>query len=157
MVLLDRLVRKLVILILAAMVVIVAANVFCRFALQFSLYWADELAQILLVWLTFIGAALAVKDKSHYVLNFLTDRISGAAQRYFKLMQQLISIVSILILLYFSAIVTWDVRYWTMPATEISRAFVYMVCPIGCLMMLYYAVKITLRDFKEGRSEDENP
>ncbi|MCE7055234.1 TRAP transporter small permease [Algoriphagus sp. AGSA1] len=156
MVLLDRLVRKLVILILAAMVVIVAANVFCRFALQFSLYWADELAQILLVWLTFIGAALAVKDKSHYVLNFLTDRISGAAQRYFKLMQQLISILSILILLYFSTIVTWNVRYWTMPATEISRAFVYVICPVGCLLMLFYAVRLTMKEFNEDRSQGKN-
>ncbi|MDR7131592.1 TRAP-type C4-dicarboxylate transport system permease small subunit [Algoriphagus sp. 4150] len=156
MILLDRLVRNLVIVILAAMVIVVAGNVFCRFVLQHSLYWADELAQILLVWLTFIGAALGVKDKSHYVLNFLTDRIKGGAQKYFKVMQQLISILSILILLYFSTIVAWNVRFWTMPATEISRAYVYMICPIGCLMMLYYAVQITLREFKEGRAEENN-
>lgn len=153
-VLLDRLTQNLVIVILAAMVIIVAGNVFCRFVLQFSLYWADELAQILLVWLTFIGAALSVKDKSHYVLNFLTVKIKGDAQKYFKLLQQLISILSILILLYFSVIVTWNVRFWTMPATEISRAFVYMICPIGCLMMLYYAVQITLKEFKEEGSEE---
>lgn len=155
MVLLDRLIRNLVILILSSMVIIVAGNVFCRFVLQFSLYWADELAQILLVWLTFIGAALAVKEKSHYVLNFLTEKIQGGAQRYFKIIQQLISIFSILILLYFSAIVTWNVRFWTMPATEISRAFVYMVCPMGCLMMLYYAIQLILREFKGDKSSDE--
>lgn len=149
MALLDRLIRNLVIVILATMVIIVAGNVFCRFVLNFSLYWADELAQILLVWLTFIGAALAVQDKSHYALNFLTERMKGSSQKLFKQLQQVISILSILTLFYFSTIVTWNVRYWTMPATEISRAFVYIICPIGCLMMLYYAVKIMVCEFRE--------
>jgi len=157
MVLLDRLTRSLVAIVLAAMVIIVAGNVFCRFILQSSLYWADELAQILLVWLTFIGAALAVKDKSHYVLNLLTDLIRGRAQKYFKIMQQVISILAMLILLYYSTIVTWNVRFWTMPATEISRAFVYMICPIGCLMMLCYAFHLLIKEWKGEDLEERKP
>lgn len=41
---------------LAAMAGIVFVNVFCRFVLKFSLSWADEMAQVLMVWLTFLGA-----------------------------------------------------------------------------------------------------
>lgn len=153
--LIDKLVRSLTILILGAMVLIVGGNVFYRFVLQHSLYWADELAQILLVWLTFIGGALAVKEKTHYVLNFLTDRMHGKSQRYFKLFQQIISILAILMLLYFSAKVTWDVRFWKMPATEVSRSFVYIACPLGCLLMLYYAIKLSVNEFLEKTDKDE--
>lgn len=146
MLFLDKLINGLLVIILAAMSLVVAANVFCRFALDFSLYWADELAQILLVWLTFIGAALAVKEKSHYALNFLTEKLKGNTQRTFLILQQVLSIFSIIILLYFSAIVAWQIRSWVMPATEISRSFVYSASPIGCLLMMYYAIRNTLHD-----------
>lgn len=124
------------------MTFVVAANVFCRFLLDFSLYWADETAQILLVWLTFLGAALAVREKSHYVLNFLLEKLSGKTRRFFNMLQQVLSISTILILLYYSTIVTWQIKNWVMPATEISRALVYIACPIGSLLMLYYSIKI---------------
>ncbi len=144
------------VIILAAMSLIVAGNVFFRFILNSSLSWADELAQILLVWLTFIGAALAVKERSHYVLNFLTEKLKGNAQRAVWVLQQALTLLSIIILLYFSAIVTWEIRFWVMPATEISRAFVYAACPLGCLLMLYYSVRNLLSDYKKGNTEDYN-
>jgi len=142
--------------ILAAMSLIVAGNVFFRFILNSSLSWADELAQILLVWLTFIGAALAVKERTHYVLNYLTDKLKGNAQRAVWILQQALTLLSIIILLYFSAIVTWEIRFWVMPATEISRAFVYAACPLGCLLMLYYSVRNLLSDFKKRNTEHYN-
>lgn len=138
----DKLLRALLVIIMTSMSLVVAANVFCRFLLNFSLYWADETAQILLVWLTFLGAALAVREKSHYVLNFLLEKLSGKTRRIFTMLQQVLSITTIVILLYYSAIVTWQIRDWVMPATEISRALVYVACPIGCMLMLYYSIKI---------------
>src|SRR5680860_622406 len=128
----DKFLNGMLVVILAAMSLIVAGNVFFRFILNSSLSWADELAQILLVWLTFIGAALAVKERTHYVLNYLTDKLKGNAQRAVWILQQALTLLSIIILLYFSAIVTWEIRFWVMPATEISRAFVYAACP--CLL-----------------------
>src|SRR5680860_1163704 len=152
----DKFLNGMLVVILAAMSLIVAGNVFFRFILNSSLSWADELAQILLVWLTFIGAALAVKERTHYVLNYLTDKLKGNAQRAVWILQQALTLLSIIILLYFSAIVTWEIRFWVMPATEISRAFVYAACPLGCLLMLYYSVRNLLSDFKKRNTEHYN-
>ena len=149
MIFFDRLINGFLALILALMSLVVAGNVFCRFVLHSSLYWADELAQILLVWLTFIGAALAVKDKSHYVLNFLTEKLHGNQKKTFWIAQQVLILVSIMILLYFSAIVTWMIRSWVMPASEFSRAYVYAACPVGCLLMLYYFLRNILIEFQK--------
>ena len=139
----DKLLRTLLVIIMTAMSLVVAANVFCRFVLNFSLTWADETAQMLLVWLTFLGAALAVRENSHYALNFLTEKLSGRVKTFFLMMQLLLSLLAIAVLLYFSVIVAWQIRPWMMPATEISRAWVYGACPIGCLLMIYYAVRNT--------------
>ncbi len=139
-VIIDKILNVLLALILGGMAVVVAGNVFFRFVLNASLYWADELAQILLVWLTFLGAALAVKEKSHYVLNFLIEKLKGKAKKICWIFQQVMILTAISILLYYSSIVTFKIRLWVMPATEISRIFVYAACPIGCLMMLYYSI-----------------
>ncbi len=147
--LIDKLLDWLLIMILAAMSLIVAANVFCRFLLNFSLYWGDELAQILLIWLTFLGAAVAVREKAHYVLNYLTGKLQGSFLKFFLIFRSVLSLMTILILLYFSAWVTWQIASWEMPATEVSRALVYGACPLGSLFMLYYALKNLWEDTKK--------
>lgn len=146
----DKILNGLLVLVLGSMALIVAGNVFFRFVLNASLYWGDELAQILLVWLTFLGAALAVKERSHYVLNFLMDRLSGNLRKICWAVQQIMVLLAITTLLYYSAIVSYQIRLWVMPATEISRVFVYAACPLGCLLMLYY----TIVDLKESVKEN---
>jgi TRAP-type C4-dicarboxylate transport system permease small subunit len=125
---------------LLAMTVVVATNVCYRFVLNDPLSWGDEVAQILLVWLTFLGAALAVRDDEHYYLNYLSRKASGPALRRLQLFRDLATLLAIGVLLYYSAIVSWQIRQWIMPATEISRALVYGACPVGCAFMLFYGL-----------------
>ena len=61
--------------VLSVMATVMATNVFCRFLLKFSIYWADELAQSLLVWLTFLGAAVAIRESSHYSFDAIQNKI----------------------------------------------------------------------------------
>jgi TRAP-type C4-dicarboxylate transport system permease small subunit len=57
--------------------------------------------------------------------------------------------------MWFSAIVSWRIRFWIMPATEISRALVYGACPVGSAFMLYYAVTGLFRHETEPLSKLE--
>ena len=118
-----------------------AINVFCRFVLSFSLSWGDELALILMVWLTFVGAAVAVREKTHYAFDYLVMNLPVKTKKPFMLVTQLFVICTISCLLYWSAIVTWGIRIWVMPATEINRAWIYGACPLSCLFMLFYSIE----------------
>jgi len=127
--------------ILAVMSVTVGANVFCRFILNFSIYWGDELAQVLLVWLTFLGAAVATREYAHYAFDYLLKNLTGHTKITFTIFSKTLTLAGILTLLYYSALVTWQIANWTMPALGISRALVYGSCPVGCLFMTIYAGK----------------
>ena len=59
---LDRIMETAILITLASMSGVVAVNVFCRFVLNFSLSWGDEVAMMLMVWLTFLGAAVGMRD-----------------------------------------------------------------------------------------------
>ena len=90
---LDRLLDSLLFIVLAAMSAIVAANVFCRFVLNFSIYWGDEAAQALLVWLTFLGAAVAVRERAHYRFDYLARRLRGRTRFLLAVVSRVIAIV----------------------------------------------------------------
>ena len=127
--------------VLASMTAVVAVNVFCRFVLSFSLSWGDEVAQILLVWMTFLGAAIAMRTGSHYAFDYLVRSLPELAGKVFSGLSQLIVIAMTVLLLYWSGEVTLHISKWIMPATGISRAWVYSACPVGCFFMLVYAVR----------------
>lgn len=136
----DQILDIALIAILASMSIIVAVNVFSRFVLNTSLYWGDELTLVLFVWLTFLGAAVGIRERSHYVFSYFSHKLSGRRLFRYELAGDILTTIAICVLLYYSTLVTLKINAWIMPALEISRALVYGATPIGCLLMLYYMV-----------------
>lgn len=145
----DKTLDCLLILNLGLMTLVIAANVFFRFVLNQSIPWADELAMILLVWLTFLGAAVAVRERTHYVFAYLIHKLRGRTLKVYILSRNLTMIFAILILGFYSTQITAGITDWIMPALEISRAYVYAAAPAGSLFMLYYSIDLMIRDWKD--------
>lgn len=131
--------------IIGSMALLVAINVFFRFVLNSSIYWGDEVALILVVWLTFLGAAVATREEEHYEFRYLINKLEGRSLKIYVYLRNSINIIVILLLGFYSGRVAIEIHSWIMPATEISRTLVYGACPLGCLFMLYY----TLAQFKQ--------
>jgi len=136
----DRILDFLLALILGAMSLIMAVNVFSRFVLNASIYWGDELTLILFVWLTFLGAAVGIRERAHYTFGYFTDKLRNKTLQYYLFIGDLLTVFAIVILLYSSALVAWRINSWITPALEISRSLVYGATPVGCLFMLYYMI-----------------
>lgn len=151
---LDRVLDVALVTVLGLMVGIVALNVFCRFVLNFSLYWGDEAAQALLVWLTFLGAAVGVRDRAHPSFDYLARVSPPRLQVAVGVTSRMIMIGAIVGLLYWTAIVAWRIQPWIMPALQISRMWVYLAAPVGCALMLAYAVRDLRRIVREKRVEE---
>jgi len=135
--------------VLAGMVAIVSTNVFCRFALNFSLSWADETAMILMVWLTFLGAAVAMRDRMHYAFDYLVRSLPSRLRRGVRLFGHLVGLVLTLLLLYWSATVVVLITDWVMPATGVRRSWVYAACPVGCVFLVLYQVRNLWADWTQ--------
>lgn len=141
------------IVILAAMSVLVAVNVFFRFILNSSIYWGDEVALVLMVWLTFLGAAVAIRDKSHYVFTYLINKLQGLPLKIFVYTRDFINLAVIVILGFYSGQAAIEIHSWILPATEISRAYVYAAAPIGSVFMLHYSAEQLFNDIKRFNSK----
>ncbi len=57
-------------------------QVFCRYVLQFSFTWMEELGRYLGVFIAFLGASLGVKYSSHFSMDLIYERVSGDRVRH---------------------------------------------------------------------------
>ena len=67
-----------VLFLMIALAVVVVVGVVFRKA-GASLVWYDEVASLMLAWLTYYGAALAALHRGHIGMPTLVDRLSGTA------------------------------------------------------------------------------
>ena len=58
------------------MTIVVAVQVFSRYVLNHSLFWSEEFARFLLVWLTFLGASSAYYRKANPGVDFIYIKMS---------------------------------------------------------------------------------
>lgn len=68
---------------LAVMVVLVFGNVFMRYAMNSGIALSDELSRWLFVWMTFMGAVVALREHGHLGTDFLVGRLGVAGKKIF--------------------------------------------------------------------------
>lgn len=76
-----RLLEVLIALSLAVMVVLVFGNVFMRYALNSGITLSEELSRWLFVWITFLGAVIAMKEGAHLGSDTLVSRLPVRGQK----------------------------------------------------------------------------
>lgn len=77
----TRVIGWILIVVFAAMVVIIFAQVVFRYALMLPLSWSEELARYLFIWATFLGAAIAFYRDTHIKVTFFVDMARNARLR----------------------------------------------------------------------------
>ena len=74
-------------------VVIVAAGVFCRYILSRPIAGSDEIATLVLVWLTFLGGAVAQRRRAHPRVGLFVQHLSPSARAYVDATARLIEVI----------------------------------------------------------------
>ena len=68
-----------------SMALVVALQVFFRYVLNHSLFWSEELARFLLIWIGVLGAAYAFRTGVHLGLDVLPKKLTGTSAQALKL------------------------------------------------------------------------
>ena len=93
----ERALEWLVIALMAVLAAEVTAGVVFRY-LGHALIWYDEMASVLLAWLTFYGAALASVKRAHIGCPELLDAMGWRARRAFNIAAELVVIAFFVLL-----------------------------------------------------------
>jgi TRAP-type C4-dicarboxylate transport system permease small subunit len=84
-----RLLNGLIALALAVMVVLVFGNVVLRYAFNSGITVSEEVSRWLFVWLTFLGAIVAINDHGHLGTDMLVSRLGKTGKKVCLVVSQL--------------------------------------------------------------------
>lgn len=143
--------RWVLIIILAAMALMVFANVALRFLTDQSILWVEEVSRYLMIWMTFLGAGLVLRYGGHIGIDTLQESFprAGPALRGFIFLFMLGFFAFMIWIGSRYAMLTWG---QTTPVMQIPVGIVYLAMPVGfALLSLHLLLMarpfITKREF----------
>lgn len=120
-----RLLELLVVVALVAMVIMVFGNVVLRYGFNSGIAISEEVARWLFIWITFLGAVVALRERAHLGVDMLVSRLPVAGKKL-CLAASYACMLYILWLLYEGSLaqvrINWDTEA---PVTGASMAIVY--------------------------------
>ncbi|MBV8835637.1 MAG: TRAP transporter large permease subunit [Alphaproteobacteria bacterium] len=137
---LGRAVEVPVALLTAIEVVILFAGVVSRYVFRNPFVWSDELASILFLWLAMLGAVVAFRRGEHMRMSTLVARASGAWRTFFEAFAVALAIAFLALILYPTLEYALDEAAVVTPALEIPNIWRAAALPVGCALMLLFAM-----------------
>lgn len=139
---LNRIVIWVVVIMLSVMCVTVFMQVIFRYVLHASLSWSEELARYLMVWLTFLGAALGVRYKSLIGMEVLVKALPKLMKRGVLELVTLFQLVFLAVVLVYSIKMTMMVHAQVSAAMLIPMSWAYVALPVGLSMMILNTIAV---------------
>lgn len=127
---------------MALILLLVVAQVVMRYIFNSPLTWSEELAVYGMVYLTFIGSVMAMRDKEHIDVNIVYEFLPERFKRYFRIFSRIMTSIFLLVVIFNGFQLTFENFKVTSVATKIPMAYVYGIVPVCALGMLYYNLKL---------------
>lgn len=140
---------------LALMVVLVFGNVFMRYALNSGFTISEELSRWLFVWVTFLGAVIALRDNAHLGTDMLVGKLGPGGKRIFMGISLLLMLLCLWLIFkgtYEQFMVNKDAES---PVMEVSMGWFYA----GGMVFSVLSLPILLLDLYRlvtGQIDDEH-
>lgn len=136
---LDAVIQPVVFAGMAALIGVITLQIVSRVFFT-AVGWTEEVARFLLVWITFLGAALAFQRGRHIAVTFVVEALP-------RRLQQLARIAAVLVALAFLvALIVIGHRYMQVQSFQksaslrISMTWIYAVIPLSGALMSWYAL-----------------
>jgi TRAP-type C4-dicarboxylate transport system permease small subunit len=105
-----------------------------------NFFWVEELGEMLLAWMTLVGAAVGIAARTHFTVTLFTQHLPPGAQHVIRAINHVIIAV-------FGGVVAW--QGWqvaalnqglTSPALQISMGWLYGALVAGGVLIALFAL-----------------
>ena len=138
--------RSFVLVIMAIMVFVVSLQVFCRYVLNSALLWPEELTIFLMSWMTFIGAAIALRGWEHIGIDFFVRKLSTKMRNIVNIVVRLLVLFFVVFLLFTGIDLVRTSSHMISDALRISLIWPRLSVPVGAGFMLVHIIHLTYQD-----------
>ncbi len=141
---LAAILKPLVALGMAALIFVITAQIVSRVVFT-AFGWTEEVARFLLIWLTFLGAALAWQQGRHIAVTVLVERLPAGARRW-------VQGAALLVVCGFALALAWlgwsfmEVSaFQRSPSLRLRMAHVYAVIPVAAGLIAWFSLTDLVR------------
>lgn len=137
-------------------VAVVIIEVIRRFILEYSSIWGEETARFAFVYLVWIGAAAAIKERSHIRIDVLFQLVPKSVKQYFYIFGEFVTLLFACLAIYYSTeSVLISIRFDSLTSgLRINQAWFTAAVPIGftlIIIRLLQRIFHDISDVKAGR------
>jgi len=122
------------------MVSAVFLQVVARYAFNSPPTWTEELARYCQVWIIILASSICIRKGSHLAVDYLSHKFPPFMSRFIQVL------ISILMAVYVAVVTVFGWRlmlvghYQLSPAMQINMSYIYVIFPLGGLLMFVEAV-----------------
>ena len=134
-----KIITALCILVITGLTIIVFVQVFSRF-IKYSLPGTEELARLLVIWLTFLGSSLAIHERMHLGVRYF---VGLASEKFQKIIDRMIYVVTIgmfAVIAVYGFKLTMATMSTTSSTLQLPMGLFYIVIPISAVFSIYFII-----------------
>ncbi|WP_240776258.1 TRAP transporter small permease [Nitrincola alkalilacustris] len=135
----DAILQPVVVLGMLALIGVITLQIISRVFFN-AVPWTEEIARFLLIWITFLGAALAFQRGRHIAVTFVVDTLPLGIKKVARILACLIIIGFMLSLVIIGYEYMQVQSFQKSPSLRWSMYYVYAIMPISAALMLFYAL-----------------
>jgi TRAP-type C4-dicarboxylate transport system permease small subunit len=125
--------------IMVALCVDIFIGVYTRYVMGEATYWHEEVARYLFIWMVFLGAAVAVRRRMHYVVHLIVDRFGGGG-KYLTSTFCWLLVMGFSVFLFIQGLKVMEgVSVQVSPALELNLSWVFLAVPVNGVLSSIYA------------------
>jgi C4-dicarboxylate transporter DctQ subunit len=136
------------------LVATMAIEVIRREVFSYSSIWGEEIVRYSFIYLAWIGAATAVKERAHIRIDVLYHYVGPRARAFLYILGDVVMFFVAILALYWSfetVSVSWKFGSVT-DGLRISKVWFLMAVPAGFALLIFRLLQSFIRDLKDLRS-----
>lgn len=147
----EKLILLFIVVIVLLMSTLAVVEVARRYIWGLSFPWSEELLRYLLIWLTFLGASIVLRERKLAYLDLVKDHLSLKRSFVLDIMLTFASLILLTFFCYngFLYMLKPTIINQTSVGLGISMVWIYLSIPLGFAIMIVFSIERILKDFKE--------
>lgn len=133
---------------IAITTIVVVMNVFTRYVLKFTYFWAEEIAIGCFVWTIFLGTAAAYREKALIGVEAVVVLLPKKIRKIVEFLVYILLFVLSALMFYFSYTYVASSSKIT-AALEVSYAYINSSIIISFGLMSFYSLLFVIESFKK--------
>jgi len=141
----NKIVENLLLLLVSAMTVIVFIQVVFRYFVNFPLFWTEEAARFIMIWIVFTGASVGIRRGSHLGFTYFVDKASVKIKKWLALIVNLGLLAFCINITYYGTIITLQNLSQLSGGLGIPIAWVYLCLPVSGILSIIQLAPIMVK------------